>query len=193
MKPYSTAIPNYATWEGGFTKDELDWIQSEARKADSSSLVGRGDGSGIGKSDSSIRRSNIKWLDCTDNTMWLYEKLAYFVSSLNSTYFKFDLTGMDEPLQLSNYQEEDNGTYGWHQDSGIIGLSRKLSLVLQLSDACEYEGGNLQIRTNSEPETITKQRGTVIVFPSYTVHQVTPVLSGNRQSLVSWISGPQFR
>lgn len=191
MSPYTTVIPNYAIWEDGFTKEELDWIQSEARKADSSPFVGKKDGSI--SSDSSVRRSNIKWLSCIDDTMWLYEKLAHFVSSINSTYFRFDLTGMGEPLQLSNYQEKDNGAYGWHQDIGITGVSRKLSVVLQLSDACEYEGGNLQIRTNGEPETITKQRGTVIVFPSYMVHQVTPVLSGSRQSLVSWVSGPQFR
>jgi predicted 2-oxoglutarate/Fe(II)-dependent dioxygenase YbiX len=35
-----------------------------------------------------------------------------------------------------------------------------------------------------------KQRGFVVAFPSWTLHQVTPVTQGNRQSLVAWITGP---
>jgi PKHD-type hydroxylase len=82
--------------------------------------------------------------------------------------------------------------YGWHQDYGGE-ISRKLSLVLQLSDPSEYEGGNLQVKTSSEPQTVKKQRGFIAAFPSYVLHQVTPVTKGNRQSLVAWVSGPQFK
>jgi PKHD-type hydroxylase len=68
-----------------------------------------------------------------------------------------------------------------------------LSLVLQLSDPAQYEGGNLQVMTGSEPQTVRKQRGLVAAFPSYVLHQVTPVTQGTRQSLVAWVSGPQFK
>jgi predicted 2-oxoglutarate/Fe(II)-dependent dioxygenase YbiX len=53
--------------------------------------------------------------------------------------------------------------------------TRKLSMVLQLSDPSEYEGGELQILDKANPETVTKQKGMITVFPSYTLHQVTPV------------------
>ena len=84
--------------------------------------------------------------------------------------------------------------YGWHQDyGGKIAPSRKLSLVLQLSDPAQYEGGNLQVMTGGEPANVRKQRGLIAAFPAYTLHQVTPVTQGTRQSLVAWISGPPFR
>jgi PKHD-type hydroxylase len=84
--------------------------------------------------------------------------------------------------------------YGWHQDyGGKLSPSRKLSLVLQLTDPAQYEGGNLQVMTSGEPKSVRKQRGLIAAFPAYTLHQVTPVTQGTRQSLVAWISGPQFR
>ena len=83
--------------------------------------------------------------------------------------------------------------YGWHVDGGGGGPSRKLSLVLQLTDPSQYEGGNLEIMTSSNPEQVRKQRGIIAAFPSYVMHQVTPVTKGSRQSLVAWISGPRFK
>jgi PKHD-type hydroxylase len=82
--------------------------------------------------------------------------------------------------------------YGWHLDYGG-GISRKLSLAIQLTDPSEYEGGNLQIMTSGEPQNMRKQRGLIAVFPSYVLHQVTPVTQGSRQSLVAWVSGPAFK
>jgi PKHD-type hydroxylase len=82
--------------------------------------------------------------------------------------------------------------YNWHQDFGT-GVSRKLSNVVQLSDPSEYEGGNLQIMTNSGVQRIRKKRGLAVAFPSFTFHTVTPVTAGTRQSLVAWVSGAPFR
>jgi predicted 2-oxoglutarate/Fe(II)-dependent dioxygenase YbiX len=36
-------------------------------------------------------------------------------------------------------------------------------------------------------------RGTVIAFPSYVLHRVTPIESGVRKALVVWVAGPEFR
>jgi PKHD-type hydroxylase len=66
-------------------------------------------------------------------------------------------------------------------------------MAVQLTDPSEYEGGNLQMMTTSEPQTVKKQRGLIAVFPAYMLHQVTPVTQGSRQSLVAWISGPTFK
>ena len=109
--------------------------------------------------------------------------------------------------------------YTWHQDSarnegGIWpGEIRKLSTTIQLSDPDEYEGGDFQYINFSgvfdkitesnqrsfdlaeKIETVPfsgKGKGTLIVFPSYTFHQVSPVTRGTRKSLVSWFHGPKF-
>jgi PKHD-type hydroxylase len=40
---------------------------------------------------------------------------------------------------------------------------------------------------------MARARGTVIAFPSYVLHRVTPIIAGTRKSLVVWITGPKFR
>jgi len=40
---------------------------------------------------------------------------------------------------------------------------------------------------------MSKEQGTLVMFPSYTLHEVMPVTKGERNSLVSWITGPAFK
>jgi PKHD-type hydroxylase len=70
---------------------------------------------------------------------------------------------------------------------------RKLSVVLQLSDPSEYEGGDLEIMNCSEPTQVKKEKGLVTAFPSFMLHRVTPVTKGIRRTLVVWLTGPRFR
>jgi PKHD-type hydroxylase len=70
---------------------------------------------------------------------------------------------------------------------------RKLSLTIQLSDPFSYNGGELHLFTGNEPTIIPKEQGKLISFPSYVLHEVTPVTKGERYSLVAWITGPQFK
>jgi PKHD-type hydroxylase len=70
---------------------------------------------------------------------------------------------------------------------------RKLSLVIQLSDEEDYVGGNLELKFGKEPVILSKKRGTMLLFPYYVLHRVTPVTEGTRYSLVSWVTGPAFK
>ena len=63
-------------------------------------------------------------------------------------------------------------------------------MVVQLNDA--YEGGELLIN-NGQMVTTEKGIGNVTIFPSFLLHKVNPVVSGNRYTLVSWISGPVWK
>ena len=190
LTPYTKPIDPFVWWEGAFNEQELNWLQQKAKASEKDAGVGMGNGnSGV---DPNIRRSQVSWLNNNPNTSWIFEKLAHVTSQLNSDYFRFDLTGFGENMQLTNYNQSENGMYGWHQDYGG-GPSRKLSLVVQLTDPSEYEGGNLQIMTGGNPQNVRKQRGLLVAFPSYVLHQVTPVTQGSRQSLVAWISGPAFK
>jgi PKHD-type hydroxylase len=77
-----------------------------------------------------------------------------------------------------------------------IGLNRKISVVVNLTDPREYEGGDVQLRDRvGKPVEIdgTRERGTVLVFPSNVAHTVTPVTAGVRNSLVGWYLGPPVR
>ena len=190
LTPYAKPIEPFAWWEGAFTAQELNWLQQKAKDADQNATVGFG--SGVGGVNPNVRRSQVSWLENNPNTKWVFEKLAHVASQLNADHFRFDLTGFGERLQLTNYDQSENGMYGWHQDYGG-GISRKLSLAVQLADPSEYEGGNLQVMTSGNPVNIRKQRGLIAAFPSYVLHQVTPVTQGSRQSLVAWVSGPAFK
>ncbi len=189
LTPQSKKVEPFVWWDGAFTDEELDYLQTLASSANAAGMVG---GSTDINEVSKIRRSKVSWLNSTADNEWVFKRLGDIVGQLNSSHYAFDITGFGEPLQLTNYDHSDHGTYGWHQDyNGAI--SRKLSMVLQLTDPSQYEGGNLQVMTNANPITIRKQRGLVAVFPAYALHQVTPVTQGSRQSLVAWVSGPAFK
>jgi PKHD-type hydroxylase len=188
ITPGAANIEPFAWWDGAFTDQELDWLQSQAKNATNQGKIG----GAVGGINKDVRRSQVSWLQNSPDTLWVFEKLAQVVSQLNAKHYQFDLIGFGEGLQLTNYDQSEHGMYGWHQDYGL-GVSRKLSMVVQLTDPSEYEGGNLQIMTSGNPINIKKQRGFVAVFPSYIVHQVTPVTQGSRQSLVAWVSGPPFK
>ena len=44
-----------------------------------------------------------------------------------------------------------------------------------------------------DTEDLPDARGTVVAFPSFLYHRVTPVTSGLRKALVAWIAGPRLR
>ena len=190
LTPYSKIIEPFVWWEEAFTNEELDWLQQKAKEATQEAQVGGGNG---GEINQNIRRSELNWLAKDPECAWVFERLAHVAASLNASYFGFELTGFGEALQLTNYHEARQGTYTWHQDFGSFGTSRKLSMVLQLSDPGEYAGGELQILTSKEPTNMQKKRGLITVFPAWTLHQVTPVIKGTRQTLVTWVSGPAFK
>ena len=88
---------------------------------------------------------------------------------------------------------------GYTEHSEMVGKIRKLSMTLNLNEPGEYEGGNLKFdfgpHTNRHRfhECVEiRPQGSIIVFPSYTYHQVTPVTKGTRYSIVCWSIGPNF-
>lgn len=145
---------------------------------------------GRGGSDHKIRDSQVCYIKVCDESVWIYEKLEKILFDLNRNY-KFELNGFHEGLQVAEYRSP-GGHYTWHNDLGTgLFSARKLSMTIQLSDADEYEGGELELMVSSEPAP--KEIGSLIVFPSYLEHRVKPVTSGLRRSLVGWVSGPAFK
>lgn len=183
---------DYQTWDDGFTKRECETIIKMGETLDAiSSVVGGSDENQ--SQDTSIRKSKNSWLVLSDDTRWIYDRLGMIARSVNGMFWRFDITGFNEDLQYTRYNC-DGDFYGWHVDGGMSSNDppRKLSMVVQLSSPDEYEGGDLQIHGQCL-STVQKAQGLVTVFPSYTLHQVTPVTAGIRRSLVVWLCGPAFR
>jgi PKHD-type hydroxylase len=149
---------------------------------------------------SKARRSNIIWLR---DEKWIYRELQYYLKAANKkAKWNFDVNSA-EACQFTIY--ENNQYYDWHIDMFTEpkekNTNRKISLTLCLSDSNEYEGGDLQFHPDSNPneeqKIITSEnfrnKGSVVLFPSFVWHRVTPVTKGKRYSLVVWYNGPSFK
>jgi len=185
---YLDHVSNYAWVEDVLTDGELDAIvrMGEAVELERGTTGGNRDG---------VRDSYVSWLYPNAVTGWLFGKLTDLSVKVNAEWFRYDLLGFHQGLQFTNYSEP-SGHYDWHIDRGPGHGVRKLSFSVQLSDPDEYDGGELQLWFGGGEEEIVvapKKRGTVVFFPSYAMHRVTPVTRGTRQSLVAWIDGPPFR
>lgn len=179
-------------WESYFSKHLCDNIIRQA------SLIAPINATTFGGAQD-LRRSKVRWLNRNDqNWDWLYGHIENIFKRANSS-FSFDLNYFHE-LQFTEYEASYAGHYGWHEDLKWIpendsNIQRKLSMVIQLSDPSEYQGGNLELEIpHQSPDVFRlKQIGTAIVFPSFVKHRVTPVTQGKRYSLVTWYEGPPFR
>ena len=150
--------------------------------------------SSVNSIDTSVRKSKISWIPLNYQTEWIYKTFTDCIHFVNDTYFNFDLTKL-ERLQFTRYYGNENGSYISHLDTmfGHLYENRKLSFVMQLSDPSNYEGGELRLHTGSNPEVVPKEKGLIAFFPSNTLHECTPVTSGERITLVGWIHGPKFK
>jgi PKHD-type hydroxylase len=137
-----------------------------------------------------VRKSSIAWIDIGEDSQWLYEKVWNTFLAVNRWY-KFDLLGLVDEIQFASYSAGDG--FGWHLDAGGGQTStRKLSMSVQLCDDEEYSGGDLEMCACPQLDP-RRRRGTLIVFPSFLAHCVTPVTRGTRCSLVAWAHGPVFK
>lgn len=138
-----------------------------------------------------IRKSRVTFLQRSDFG-YIYDILFKMIQTCNEELYNFHLTGLSEDVQFTEYDENYKGHYAWHTDLGAESSTRKLSIVVQLSDPNEYEGCELQYTIGSDHQTAPKEKGAVVIFPSFIVHRVTPITKGIRRSLVLWATGPSF-
>ena len=184
----------FVTWDNGFSEEEVDKIieYCDALPVHKGTIGGSDKDEDI----SSIRDSKVSWVGLNSDTQWIYDRLAYIARQLNGQFYKFDLYGFSEDLQYTTYDGTETGHYTWHLDSGVTNngaAPRKLSVVVQLSNPNEYEGGDLELFSSSNPTQVVKKKGLVAAFPSYMLHRVSAVTSGTRKTLVVWVCGPSFK
>tara|TARA_R100001163_G_C5043670_1_gene181318 strand:+ start:215 stop:859 length:645 start_codon:yes stop_codon:yes gene_type:complete len=154
-----------------------------------------------------IRNSKIVFLQDKN----LFRIINHYLNLANSCAgwnFQYDFT---ENPQFTIYKKSDH--YTWHRDAfkepyehdhyyiNYRNKIRKLSMVIQLSDPKKYKGAELEFdfreSTTNKLEIIrcnefNKNRGSIIVFPSFVHHRVKPLIKGTRYSLVSWTLGNPY-
>ena len=138
---------------------------------------------------------NIAYIEPNSKSKWLYELLFPIAIEANEDLFHFDINSVTDLIHYVIYPE-DGGHLTWHKDmSEGQTMRRKLAMTVQLSNPSDYEGGEFQIWHGGENdfETITREKGDVIVFPTFYTHRVKPITKGERRSLVFWTGGRPFR
>lgn len=146
------------------------------------------------------RRGDVSFFPQEDPYQFIVDGVSYFTNKANDEAWRFELFGL-LPLQYSIYRA--GHFFDWHRDTLSAPSDpnrpgpppvRKLSFSLQLSEADSYEGGDFQMQR--EDGSLDKglwrqmrQRGSFIIFPAVVVHRVTPVIMGERRSLVGWVLG----
>ncbi len=183
-------MADYYYFRDAFTDEEIERIKEIAMKYPAQD-AGTGQDSNARHEDS-VRKSTVRWLhDTVGELDWVYERLFNMANEANNHLWDFNLSHAGEVLQYTEYPP-DGGHYDWHIDCGHnMQAQRKISITVQLND--DYDGGELQLWRGQTPATAHKEKGTVVIFPSYMLHRVAPVTKGVRNSLVLWIGGDHYR
>lgn len=145
--------------------------------------------------DFSQRRTKIAWVPIPG-----FEDLYQFINSytkrINRDAYGFDISHGISDVQFTIYDSKQLAHYDWHQDVFYVSnemFHRKLSIVIQLSDPSEYNGGEFEFRDVEQPGEDFKTQGSVLVFPSFHFHKVHEVSAGTRYSLVAWVDGVKWK
>ena len=143
-----------------------------------------------------VRKSEIVWI----KEQWVYDLIwGYMLAANEQAGWKYEVVAA-ESCQITRYTKD--GFYSWHKDGigshnevnnepdneFLHGNTRKLSMSIILND--DFEGGDFEIHGEDIPKL---PKGSIIVFPSFMDHRVSPVTKGTRYSLITWFVGPPFK
>ena len=143
---------------------------------------------------SAKKTSDVKFLKLGTIQRHIFPFIDY-CQTANISSFGFDLHQLTSQKILNYNSYETGSEYTWHIDATPKSPIKdiKLTCLLNLSEE-KYEGGELILFKGEE--VLCKEfnePGSTVVFPSFTNHKVNKLISGNRNTLALWMSGPKFR
>ena len=109
----------------------------------------------------------------------------------NPLFFAATLPVKILPPRFNRYQ--GGGTYGFHVDGAVMAngtdshLRSDISCTLFLTPPEDYDGGELVISDTYGEHEVKLPAGDLIVYPSSSLHQVTPVTRGARMAAFFWV------
>lgn len=94
------------------------------------------------------------------------------------------------PPLISRYRP--GMAYGKHVDNALMGPKSArersdVSVTVFISDIDEYDGGELVIHSPFGVQEVKLPSGSVVTYPSSTLHEVTEVTRGERLVAVTWV------
>ena len=139
-----------------------------------------------------IRKANQQQLPMNDKG-WPYLKILEIVKQANEQNFKLDVAGFFQADNPQIVEYKNKSFYDWHIDIGNNAPFRKLTVIIQLSDTKDYDGGHIQLLNMNTDNKLFREKGQIIVFPSFVPWRVTKVTKGVRNCIEGWIHGPSYK
>jgi PKHD-type hydroxylase len=187
LNQYYTKIPlvlhNFVSYDNVFTKEECNEIINYGNNY-------------IEKYESEIEiKMKMSYLLPNKKYDFIYDRIRKLVIETNMNIWNYNLYDFGEPIKFLEYDEKYNSHLKVHNDIGNVRgwqSFRKLTIIVQLTDENTYDGCHLMIQNGDKLVTTNQNQGSIIIFPSFMMHQVTPITKGIRNSLVLWVYGPPF-
>lgn len=108
----------------------------------------------------------------------------------NPEFQRFALPRRFAPPLLCRY--EPGNSYGAHCDNAVVGtpvgpMRSDISSTVYLADPASYDGGELRVHIGDNFMDVKLPPGGAVVYPSTTIHEVTPVTRGARLVAITFI------
>lgn len=130
-----------------------------------------------------------------DENQPIAQQLSEFILqtlSNNAQFMAIALPLKVFPPRFNRYQ--GGGTYGNHIDNAVLSVANTphrvrgdISATLFLCEPEEYDGGELIIQDSYGEHTVKLAAGQMVLYPSSSLHQVTPVTWGCRLATFFWV------
>jgi PKHD-type hydroxylase len=137
----------------------------------------------------SIVKDNLQ-IDHADQAYAASSKLLAAALQRNEAFRAFAFPALMAPPLLARY--EPGMKYGMHSDSPIIMIGARqlrsdISCTVFLNEPDAYEGGALAVRVGTRVVEFKLKAGAAVIYPSTTLHEVTPVTAGERLVGITFI------
>ena len=117
------------------------------------------------------------------------KELSLFL--INKLKKHIPIIGFPKLVQVLNYKE--GSKFEKHKDDIESNKERYLTLLIQLSDKKDYEGGSFVYYENDKKNIGHKELGSVICIRSSLWHEVTEIKKGSRDVFVVWLTSQMIK
>jgi PKHD-type hydroxylase len=129
-------------------------------------------------------------IDHADEAYQASSRLMAAALQRSEPFRNFAFPALMAPPLLARY--EPGMRYGVHSDSAVMQLGARtlrsdLSCTIFLNDPEAYEGGGLAVWLGERKIEFKLPPGAAVVYPSTTLHEVTPVTRGERLVGITFI------
>lgn len=137
----------------------------------------------------SARRQKLKG----DPQDFPFDPIRQITKQANDEIYDFKLLGIIDQDFPQVYQYKQDDFYKMHLDINPMAATRKLSFIINLTDASEYEGGGLEFLNADTDTNNINEQGALLIFPAFLPYQIKPVTSGVKNVIIGHIHGAVFR